>query len=432
MPDIMLLLTCLSQSLDNTNRRRFICVVEGMLSMTGRVTMRGLSRWTERGGSYRTLQRFFNSSLSWGQLHWLLIRQHLLGDETEWLLAGDEVVVTKSGKKTHGLDRFFSSIFGKTVPGLCFLSLSLISVERRCSYPLRLEPIIKEAAETCPKAPKGDKDTDNGKSKSKSKGKGKDKGKDKGKGKGPGRPKGSTNRNRREVSLSPYLQFVQGVLRQVLALVSQTLTVRYFVFDGAFGHNQALQMVQQTGLELMSKLRHNAALHLPYDGPYGGRGRRRKYGAQLDYRQLPAAFLKATSVEGHIHTALYQMNAWHKTFPDLLNMVIIVKTNQHTGAQAHVVLFSSDLDLGYEKLIDSYHLRFQIEIYQPCNLRKTHRLIKGWVRVAASSGALPVTHATVRVRLNRLGSATGDVRNWCHGVPSVGLCAATGREFVVA
>jgi putative transposase len=239
----------------------------------------------------------FNTTLSWGQVHWLVIRQHLLGDETHWLLAGDEVVVSKSGKKTQGLDRFFSSVVGKTIPGLCFLSLSLISVQRRRSYPLRLEPILKEAAASCPKASKA------------------------GRGKDRGRPKGSRNGNRREVSLSPYLQFVQDLLRQVLALVCQTLTVRYFVFDGAFGHHQALQMVRRTGLELISKLRHNSALYLPYDGPYAGRGPRRKYGSKLDYQHLPPCFLKATSVEGQVHTAIYQLPVWHKKFPDRLNVV---------------------------------------------------------------------------------------------------------------
>jgi len=52
---------------------------------------------------------------------------------------------------------------------------------------------------------------------------------------------------------------------------------------------------------------------------------------------------------------------WHKLFPDLLNVVIIVKINLKTQARAHVVLFSSDLDLAYDKLIDYYRLRFQIE-----------------------------------------------------------------------
>ncbi len=39
----------------------------------------------------------------------------------------------------------------------------------------------------------------------------------------------------------------------------------------------------------------------------------------------------------------------------------MVKTNLKTQAVAHVVLFSSDLDLSYEQLIDYYRLRFQLE-----------------------------------------------------------------------
>ena len=42
-------------------------------------------------------------------------------------------------------------------------------------------------------------------------------------------------------------------------------------------------------------------------------------------------------------------------------MVILLKTNLETKAWAHVILFSSDLELSYDKLIDFYSLRFQIE-----------------------------------------------------------------------
>lgn len=58
---------------------------------------------------------------------------------------------------------------------------------------------------------------------------------------------------------------------------------------------------------------------------------------------------------------MYQMQLWHKKFADLLNVVVIVKTNLKTHAVAHVILFSSDLDLSYDHLIDYYRLRFQIE-----------------------------------------------------------------------
>ena len=124
MPDIMSLLACLSQCLDATTRRQLCRVTEAMLSMTGRVTMRGIARWTDKGGSYRTVQRFFNTAMNWVTLQWVLLRHHLLDPDDVILTAGDHVVVTKSGKQTYGLDRFFSSLYGKAVPGLCFLSLS--------------------------------------------------------------------------------------------------------------------------------------------------------------------------------------------------------------------------------------------------------------------------------------------------------------------
>ena len=128
MPDIMVLLACLSQCVEPTPLRQLGRVTEAMLAMSGRVTMRGLSRWAGKGGSYRTIQRSFNTSLSWGQLQWLLIRQHLLDADEVVVMSGDYVVVTKAGKMTYGLDRFFSSlvwqggaraVFSEFIPAQC-------------------------------------------------------------------------------------------------------------------------------------------------------------------------------------------------------------------------------------------------------------------------------------------------------------------------
>jgi hypothetical protein len=38
-----------------SNWNCLILICEAMLAMTGRVTMLGIARWTEKGGSYRTL-----------------------------------------------------------------------------------------------------------------------------------------------------------------------------------------------------------------------------------------------------------------------------------------------------------------------------------------------------------------------------------------
>src|SRR5918999_5867426 len=118
MLDIMRVFACLSQRLSTTELRQLTRIPEALLSMSGRVTMRGLSRWAGQGGSYRTVQRFFNTVLEWGQLQWLLIRTHLVDPDDVVVASGDHVVVTKAGKPTYGLDRFFSSLYSKTVPGL--------------------------------------------------------------------------------------------------------------------------------------------------------------------------------------------------------------------------------------------------------------------------------------------------------------------------
>jgi DDE superfamily endonuclease len=337
MPDIMVLLACLSQGVAPTPLRQLGRVIEAMLSMSGRVTMRGLSRWAGKGGSYRTIQRFFNTSLNWCHLNWLLIRHHVLDTDDVVVMSGDHVVVTKAGKMTSGLDRFFSSLYGKTVPGLCFLSLSLLSVKRRTSYPVLTEQVEKPSDALVQEPPKP-----------KARGR-------------RGRPQGSKNRNRRAVELSPSLRFIQAHIKRLLEQSGDAFKVGYFLFEGELGHNDALQMTSQVGLHLISKLRYNSALYFPYDGPYCGRGPRRKYGQKVDYQHIPSTYLQATSIEKEIKTQVYQMSLWHKKFAELLTVVVIFKTNLHTHKTAHVVLFSSDLTLRYDLLIDYYRLRFQLE-----------------------------------------------------------------------
>jgi putative transposase len=344
MSDIMQVFTCLSQSLRATELRHLTRVVQALLSMSGRVTQLGISRWAGRGGSYRTVQRFFNTALNWSHLQWLVIRTHLLDADEVLLVSGDHVVVTKAGKQTHGLDRFFSSLYGKTVPGLCFLSLSLISVRHRKSYPVLMEQVKKS-----PEAPtKPAKKQAKRQTKKTSPGR-------------RGRPPGSKNRNRREVELSPSLRFIQEQLGSLQQLIGGHRKLTYFLFDGELGHTDALQMVRQVGLHLVSKLRNDSALYLPYAGPYTGRGPHRKYGEKLNYQAIPETYLQTACIEKDIETKTYQLALWHKKFVDLLNVVVIVKTNLKTAKTAHVVLFSSDLTLGAADLIEYYRLRFQLE-----------------------------------------------------------------------
>ncbi len=310
--------------------------------------MLGLSRWAGKGGSYRTVQRFFSTVLPWATLFWVFFRQQVYRPEDVYLLAGDEVVVTKAGKHTYGLDRFFASLYGKPVPGLSFFALSLVSVQERRSFPLRVAQIMRSDAEKAA-------------SKAKAEAKKQKLTPEK---RRPGRPQGRQNKDKAAVTLTLELLRIKSMIEALLQLIAECIQLSYLVLDGHFGNHNAWHMAQQCHVQLISKLRCDSALYVPYDGPYAGRGPRRKYGSRLDYRNISDKYLKETTVEDHIQTRIYQAQLLHKEFAPPLNVVLIVKTNLHTQAWAHVILFSSDLELAYDTLRDYYSLRFQIEICQ--------------------------------------------------------------------
>ncbi len=66
-------------------------------------------------------------------------------------------------------------------------------------------------------------------------------------------------------------------------------------------------------------------------------------------------------MHGSLQTRIYKAQMLHRDFAQALNVVIITESELKTGAFASVNLFSSDLELSYEKIIDFYSLRFQIE-----------------------------------------------------------------------
>jgi len=342
MSEISTVLLSLQPILSIKLFRQLSIISEALLMMQGRVTMLSMSRWTRRGGSYRTIQRFFLTHIDWSALNWALIKPRLNLHQGVILLAGDATTVTKSGKKTFGLGRFFSSIYARAVPSIAFQTLSLIEVETRRSWPLLMEQIApppQKKERTSKHKPTLQKPSK----------------------RSPGRPKGSKNKNRRDVKLNDEMTQVKAMLTRLLALLGETLTPIYFVYDGAFGNNAAVQMSRSVGLHLISKLRNNSALYFEWSGVYSGRGRRPMYGQRINYQKLPHEHLKSDETDQSIRTRIYQVAALHKTCADKLNVVIILKEDTKTGKSSHIILFSTDRALNWEALVDYYRLRFQIE-----------------------------------------------------------------------
>src|SRR6266487_3291463 len=202
--DILALLQCLQPYVPATTLRQCSRIVRTLLMMTGRITMLGMSRWAGTGGSYRTIQRFFATVLPWGLLFWVFFRHHVYCPGDVYLVAGDDVIVTKAGKLTHGLDRFFASLYGKPVPGLAFFTLSLVSVQARRSFPMRVEQVVRSAAEKAASKARADAKKQKPSTATRR----------------PGRPKGSKNTTKTDGTRTPELCRITAMLDALLHLIA--------------------------------------------------------------------------------------------------------------------------------------------------------------------------------------------------------------------
>ena len=183
----------------------------------------------------------------------MFFRQHLHRADDVYLLAGDEVVISKAGDQTYGLDRFFAGLQSRVIPGLAFFTLALISTQERRSFPVRVEQVVRSEAEKTASQAKTAAQRRH-----------------------PNRlrhasvagPKGARTKPPPKLAWSPELLRIQAMLQAQLKLMAGLIPLTYLVMDGHFGNHPALHMVRQCGLHLISKLRCDSALYLPYDGPY--------------------------------------------------------------------------------------------------------------------------------------------------------------------
>jgi len=296
--------------------------------MKSRITMLGISRWNEKH-SYKTIERFFDKKLNWLEIKWQLIKK-VIGKEV--ILVADESTISKAGKKTYGLGYFYSGLQSRPIKGISFLSFSLIDVEERRAYPIFTKQMKKSKKKEIKKEPK----------------------------KKVGRPKGSKNKNSKDKRLTGTFKVVSYFLKIILKVV-KIPTLRYFVYDGAFGNNAGIQATKKANLHLISKLKKNSALYFKCNKKRKGRGRPTIYGEKIDLNSLDEKYYKDTQIDNDIELKFYQFEALHKTISGSLNIVIVYSKNLKTKKETHTILFSTDLKQDYQKIVDYYSLRFQIE-----------------------------------------------------------------------
>ena len=128
---------------------------------------------------------------------------------------------------------------------------------------------------------------------------------------------------------------------------------KHVVADGYYARECFVSALQESQLELVTLLRKDAALRYLYQGEYAGRGRPKVYGERVDYSDLSRWSCDDELLEGkRVYSEVVNDKSWGR---ELLVVIIV----DHAGRRR--ILYSTDLSLSAEEVIEIDQQRFQIE-----------------------------------------------------------------------
>ena len=236
--------------------------------------------------------------------------------EHELAWAGDSTFIPKSGRKLPGVGWRWHGGEGRVAWGQQLEVLSVLDLDEHCSYPVHgcLQPAP---------APR--------------------------------------SRRRARRSRPP-----RAEVGAMLALLDEALAVGHrpdidvFVGDGHYACEPMVKGLDARGLILVSKLRRDAALWVPWTGPPTGRpGRPRKYAGRFDRTRIGALPAVELPDEGK---RLYHAQLHYKPFQRLLRVVFVLDAHADPAeARKPTTLFATDPEMAPERIHRIHRDRFQIE-----------------------------------------------------------------------
>jgi hypothetical protein len=283
-------------------QRKFVTHLLGlMLMLPGHATFRNMSRYSPY--HERTFARQYDTNFDWVALNKGAITK-VVPSEHDQALVMDASFVSKSGKQTYGLDRFWNGSHSRTEKGLEISPLAWLDITDHCAYCLSVEQTPPSAASSDPEA------------------------------------------TRMDVYLGQLSRVVKAHDLRFL---------RYVVTDGAYSKQKFVAGVRALGLHQIGKLRADANMRYLYQGHKRlGPGRQKTYDGKVTWSDL-SRFERLDTEDEHI--VLYHQVLNHVQLKRHLQVVVVVNTQY----KRYAVLFSTDVDLNALTLYRYYKARFQIE-----------------------------------------------------------------------
>jgi hypothetical protein len=270
------------------------------LSMKGRYCFRNISRWA--AFCAHTVSRNFAKGFDFYGFQQQFMDSFLEGKKL--IAVVDCSFVTKAGKATFGLDKFFSSTVKKAVKGLELSLIGLVDIESREAFSLHVRQT---------KAGLGEE------------------------------------QNR----VDYYLQQMEMVKDYLQG------KVEYFVGDGFYAKKKVVDKITGLGFSFISKLRSDADMKYLYEGEHEKRkGPKKKYEGKVLWQECFDKFNFVTTLENGIK--LYSQDLYSVPLKRQLR-VVVLQTYNKKGKMSYTLLFSTNLEQGPEEIYHYYSLRFAIE-----------------------------------------------------------------------
>lgn len=279
-----------------------------VFSVQGRINYSNLARYSTYNES--TFRRNFKKFFDWLNFNLQIMQLSGLQLSDTVIAAMDCSYLSKAGKKTFGLDYFFSGVAGRNKKGLELSLLCLIDVNKEKAWTL-------DATQT---------------------------------------PANLTSKQGDENNYTR----IDFYLEQILDLLPQLKQVLYFVADGFYAKTKVFNTLTTLSKHLITKLRPDANLRFLYKGshPKGKRGPKTKYAGKVDWKKLDLQKWIFTGLdEKYDHLKIYTQTLNSPYFKRNFKVVLLLntKTNQYA------LLACTDINLDARTIVKYYQLRFKIE-----------------------------------------------------------------------
>ncbi|MDO1451842.1 transposase [Rhodocytophaga aerolata] len=270
------------------------------LSLKGRYCFRNLSRWASF--CEHTISRNFAKAFDFYLFQQQFMDCFLQGRKL--IAVVDCSFVTKAGKATFGVDKFFSSTVKKAVKGLELSLIALADTESREAFSLHVRQT---------KAGLGQE------------------------------------QNR----IDYYLEQIEAVKDYVQK------KVEYFVADGFYAKKKVVDKITGLGFGFISKLRSDADMKYLYTGEHEKRkGAKKKYEGKIIWKDCFEKFTLVTRLDNGI--SLYSKNVYSMCLKRQVR-VLVLQTYNSKGKMGYALLFSTNIKQAPEEIYHYYSLRFAIE-----------------------------------------------------------------------